>query len=82
MHEEDDFLWGLGVAGVEAAVHGRTSVALPHATPVGVPLLRRPGTGFAHRFQQGEDRGGPGPPIFRATKTSAFSMNKGMRQLF
>ena len=58
MHEEDDFLWGLGVAGVEAAVHGRTSVALPHATPVGVPLLRRPGTGFAHRFQQGEDRGG------------------------
>ena len=40
MHEEDDFLGGLGVAGVEAAVHGRTSVALPHATPVRVPLLQ------------------------------------------
>ena len=43
MHEEDDFLGGLGVARVEAAVHGRTSVALPHATPVRVPLLHRPG---------------------------------------
>ena len=75
MHEENDFLGGLGVAGVEAAVHGRTSVAFPHATPVGVPLLPGPGTGFAHRYQQGEDRGSRALPIFRATKTSAFSMN-------
>ena len=50
MHEEDDFLGGLGVAGVEAAVHGRTSIALPHATPVRVPLLQGQAPGLLTDF--------------------------------